>query len=126
MSNAALHSARAGRVASTDRDGTTQRWTVGTLTVATALLGAHLVLLVTATGLLAALWSGFLRNPVSLDLASVAAAVAPVLLVGWCTGLAASAVLGRMETLGARTAGILAGGVGGAVGTAVLTLTGLL
>ena len=126
MSHAALHSARPARTALTARVVTTQRWTVGVLALATVLLGAYLALLVTATWLLASAWGGLTDNTVSFDLLSVATDVAPVLLVGWCTGLAASAVLARGEALGARAAGITAGALGTVAGAAVLALTGLL
>ena len=66
------------------------------------------------------------RTSVSIDVLSVAADVAPALLVGWCTGLATSAALARGEALGARAAGIAAGALGTTAGAAVLALTGLL
>ena len=80
----------------------------------------------TATWLFASVWGGLTHDPVSFDLLAVAPDVAPVLLVGWCTGLAASAALARGETLGARTAGITAGALGTVAGAAVLALTGVL
>ena len=126
MSDAALHSARPARSALTARVVTTQRWTVGVLALATVLLGAHLALLVTASWFLASAWGGLTHTTVSFDLLSVATDVAPVLLVGWCTGLAASAALARGEALGARAAGLTAGALGGVAGAAVLALTGLL
>ena len=70
---------------------------------------------------------GLTDNAVSFDVLSVATDVAPVLLVGWCTGLAASAALSaRGEALGVRAAGITAGALGAVAGAAVLALTGLL
>jgi len=123
MSHAALHSARPVRGALTARVVTTQRWTIGVLALSTVLLCAYLVLLVTATWLFASAWSGLTHHPVSFDLLSVARDVAPVLLVGWCTGLAASAALARGEALGARAAGITAGVLGTVTGAAVLALT---
>ena len=50
----------------------------------------------------------------------------PALLVGWCTGMATSVVLARGDALGARMAGVTAGGVGVLAGALVLRLTGLL
>ncbi|HYN67224.1 MAG TPA: hypothetical protein VES93_10075 [Ornithinibacter sp.] len=126
MSHAALHSARPARSTHIDRVVTTQRWTIGVLALATLLLTGYLLLLVSTTWLLAATWSGLTRDAVSLDLVSIARDVLPVLLVGWCTGLAASAALGRGEALGARTAGILAGVVGAVAAAVVLSLTDLL
>lgn len=115
----------ATRASLTDRVETTQRWAIGVLAVATVLLGVYLALLVTATWLFASVWGGLTRDPVSVDLLSVVADVAPGLLVGWCTGLATSAVLGRGDALGARAAGIAAGALGATLGAAVLALTGL-
>ncbi len=126
MSHAALHAARPARSALTDRVVTTRRWTIAVLALATLLLAGYLVLLVSTTWLLAATWSGLTRDAVSVDLVPIARDVLPVLLVGWCTGLAASAALGRDGSLGARTAGILAGVVGAVAAAVVLALTGLL
>lgn len=125
MSHAALHSARPARSTDADRVVTTQRWTIGVLALATLLLTAYLILLVSTTWLLAAAWSGLTREALSPDLLSVAADVAPVLLAGWCTGLATSAALARGEALGARAAGLVAGAVGTTVGAALLMFTGL-
>ncbi len=125
MSHTALHSARPVRSALTARVVTTQRWTVGVLALSTVLLGAYLALLVTATWFFASVWGGLTRTTVSFDLLPLVADVAPVLLVGWCTGLAASAALTRGEALGARAAGITAGALGTAAGAAVLALAGL-
>ena len=66
------------------------------------------------------------RDSLEVDLSLVAADVAPGLLVGWCIGLAATAVLARGEAMGPRAAGLVAGVVGAAAGAAVLALTGIL
>ena len=126
MSHAALHPARPAHSRPHRPRRTTQRWTVGVLALATAAAGGYVALLVTATWLFASAWSGLTRDPVAVDVLPVAADVAPVLLVGWCTGLAASAVLARGEALGARTAGVTAGVRAPRPEHAVLALTGLL
>ena len=90
-----------------------QRWAVGVLAVATVLLLAYLALLV-AVALALRLGGGTPSPGRSAGRPSTSSAiladVAPSLLVGWCTGLAASAVLAGGEALGARTAGLAAGG----------------
>ena len=110
-----------------DRVRTTQRWAVSVLALATVVLLAWAVALVAASWLaVTAVAAVTSAGPVSFDLRSVAAGVAPVLLVGWCTGLACAAVLAGGEALGARAAGIVAGAVGSTAGVAVMALTGLL
>ena len=77
MSHATLHSARPARAAHTahaDSVGTTQRWAVAVLVVATAWL------LVRGWGDIVAVRSG------SLAPVAVLRHLAPALLVGWCTG----------------------------------------
>ena len=106
---------------------TTQRWAAGVLAASTVLLLAYAALLVAAAWLFASAWTVVTaRESVSVDALAIGADLAPALLVGWCTGLAAAAVLGRGEALGARTAGVAAGVLGTAAGGALLVLTGLL
>ena len=115
------------RVSSRDRVGTTRRWAVGVLALATVALAGYLVLLVVATALVATFVSGvFDLGPVGVDARSLVPSVATVLLVGWCTGLATSAAIAGGEVLGPRTAGLVAGGTGTVAGLAALALTGLL
>ncbi|HET6968463.1 MAG TPA: hypothetical protein VFI44_09310 [Ornithinibacter sp.] len=110
-----------------DRLRTTQRWAVSVLAVATAALLAWLAVLVAASWLaVAALTAVTSGGPVTVDLLAVVGDAAPVLLVGWCTGLATTATLARGEALGARTAGLVSGAVGSVAGGAVLALNGLL
>ena len=91
-----------------------------------ALLG-YVALLVVANWLFAVGWNAVTTGEsVSVDVLAIGADLAPALLVGWCTGLAAAAVLCRGEALGPRTAGLAAGALGTAVGAALLALTGLL
>lgn len=127
MSHAALHSARPAGSALTARVVTTQRWAVGVLAVSTLALIAYAALLVVASWLFAFGWNTVTAGEsVSVDVLAIGADLAPALLVGWCTGLAASAVLARGEALGARGAGIAAGALGTTAGAALLALTGLL
>ena len=112
------------RRAGTDAAVTTRRWAVGVLVVATTALALYLVALLAAVWLFAVAWGAVTSERASVDVLSVARDVAPALLVGWCTGLAASAVLARGEALGPRLAGVAAGALGTASGAAVLALTG--
>lgn len=112
------------RHARTDAAVTTRRWAVGVLAVATTVLAAYLMALVAAVWLFTVAWGAVTSQPASVDLLSVARDLAPTLLVGWCTGLAASAVLARGDALGPRLAGVAAGALGTASGAAVLALTG--
>lgn len=114
----------AARHAATDTVATTRRWAVAVLVLATVGLAAWVALLVAGAWLGAAAWSVLTGQPVSLDLVAVVRDVAPALLVGWCLGLAASAVLSRGEALDPRLAGVAAGALGTASGAAVLALTG--
>ena len=110
-----------------DRVRTTQRWAVSVLALATVALLVWAAVLVAASWLaVTAVAAVTSAGPVSFDLRSVTAGVAPVLLVGWCTGLACAAVLAGGEALGARAAGVVAGAVGSTAGVAVMALTGLL
>ena len=110
-----------------DPAATTQRWAVGVLVVSTLALLAYLALLVAASWLFAVGWNALTAGePVSVDVLAIGSDLAPALLVGWCTGLAASAVLARGEALGARTAGMVAGTLGTAAGAALLAVSGLL
>lgn len=104
-----------------------RRWTIAVLGAATVLLAAYVVLIALATWFFASAW-GSVRpdDAVALDLLALARPTLPVLLVGWCTGFAALAVVARGEGLGARTAGITSGLLGVAAGAAVLGLQGAL
>ena len=127
MSHAALHTDRPAQHARPDAATTTQRWAIGVLAVSTVLLLAYLALLVAGGWLLASGWNAITGgSPATVDVLAILADVAPSLLVGWCTGLAASAVLAGGEALGARTAGLAAGAIGTSAGAAVLALTGIL
>lgn len=102
-----------------------RRWTIAVLGAATALLAAYVVLIALAVWFFASAW-GVVRpdDAVALDLLALARPTLPVLLVGWCTGLAALAVVVRGEGLGSRTAGITSGLLGVVAGAAVLGLQG--
>jgi len=127
MSHAALQTDRPAQHARPGATTTTQRWAVGVLAVSTVLLLAYLALLVAGGWILASGWNVITGGqPATVDVLAILADVAPSLLVGWCTGLAASAVLAGGEALGARTAGLAAGAVGTTAGAAVLALTGIL
>ena len=96
------------------------------LAAATVVLLAYVVLLVAMAQLFAWAWNAVATaDAVSVDALAVGLDVAPVLLVGWCTGMAASAGLSEGDVLGARAAGLVAGVVGVLCGLAVLALTGL-
>ena len=111
----------------TARVRTTRRWAVGVLAVATAGLLAYLAAVLAAVWMFASAWDAVVgHGSGSIDALGLVVDVAPALLVGWCTGLAASAVLSRGEALGPRTAGVAAGLVGTVLGWAVLAMTGLL
>ena len=111
----------------TDRVRTTQRWAGYVLALATIVLVAYLAVLVVASWLVVAAFTAVTSGgPMTVDLPAVVAAGAPVLLVGWCSGLACAAALAGGDALGARTAGIVAGLVGSTAGAAVMALTGLL
>ena len=115
------------RAGGADRVRTTQRWTVASLVLATVVLLAYVAVLVTTAWLFVSAWDAVTaRETVSMDLLGVAQDLAPVLLVGWCTGFATSAALARGEALGPRTAGLVAGSTGAAAGAVVLALTNLL
>ena len=127
MSHAALQTDRPAQHARPGAPTTTQRWAVGVLAVSTVLLLAYLALLVAGGWMLASGWNVITGGqPATVDVLAILADVAPSLLVGWCTGLAASAVLAGGEALGAHTAGLAAGAVGTTAGAAVLALTGIL
>lgn len=113
----------AARHAATDAVATTRRWAVGVLAVATTLLLGGVALLLALGWFLMEAWTGEAHDRAA-DVLAVTRDLAPVLLVGWCTGLAAGAVLGRGEAMGPRLAGIAAGALGTASGAAVLALTG--
>lgn len=127
MSEAALHTDRPTRHVRLDAAATTQRWAIGVLALSSGLLLAYATLLVAPAWLFAVGWNVVTAgHAASVDALAVGADLAPALLVGWCTGLAASAALTRGPALGARTAGVAAGAVGTAAGAALLALTGLL
>lgn len=102
-------------------------WVVGTLSLATLALAGWLTLLA-LMGAMASAAMEVLRaeSPAVLDLTSLVTGSLPALLVGWCLGLAATAVLSRGETLGPRLTGITGALVGTVAGALVLRLTGLL
>jgi hypothetical protein len=109
-----------------ERARTTRRWAVAVLSLATVALLGYVVFLVAVVWVLASAWNDvFSIGGLSLDLLAVVRSVAPVLLVGWCTGLAACAALSRGEAMRPRTAGLAAGAVGTAAGAAVLALSNL-
>jgi hypothetical protein len=109
-----------------DRVVRVRRWTVGVLAASTAVLLAYVAFLALAMWMIASALSGpFGWGAVSVDWVDVARDVGPVLLVGWCTGMAASAVVVRWEALGARSAGLVAGSVGTAAGAVVVAVTDL-
>ena len=131
MSESALPAPR--HAADRDLDGdaervrTTQRWAVGVLTLSTVVLLAYVALSVAATWLAASVVTVVTARPAGpLDLTAVASAMAPGLLVGWCTGLATRAAVSRGEALGPRASGMASGLVGTVAGAAVLALGGLL
>lgn len=102
---------------------TARRWAVGVLAVATAALGAWLVVLHLGMLLVLRFVEVFLpgsgATPGVLPLVVDAL---PGLLAGWCTGFAALAVLVRAEAPGPRACGVAAGALGAVVGAAVLGL----
>lgn len=104
-----------------------RRWAVGVLVAGTLAAAAYLAAVLAAAWLIASAYGAVTasRSP-RLDVVAAAADFAPGLLVGWCTGLAAVAVLARGETLGHRAAGVTAGGVGVLAGALVLRVTGAL
>ncbi len=106
---------------------TARWWAVGVLSLGTLALAAWLVVLV-AAGAMAAFTIGILRpqTPVDLDVAGLVLASLPGLLVGWCVGLATTAVVSRGEALGPRTGGTVGALVGLVAGALVLRLSGLL
>ena len=114
----------AARHAGSDPATTTRRWAVGVLAAATTVLAAYVVALVAGIWLVAVAWSAVTSTEAVLDVGGIIRDMAPALLVGWCLGLAASAVLARGETLPPRLAGVTAGALGTASGAAVLALTG--
>lgn len=104
-----------------------QLWAAGVLWTASLALGGYLFLLAAAASV--AGWMVEVVRPGAvgpLDTSALVLDALPALLVGWCTGMAASVVLARGEALGARMAGVTAGGVGVLAGALVLRLTGLL
>lgn len=110
-----------------DRLPTVQRWAAAVLVLATVGLAVYVALAATAVWLVGSVIDVVTGGgSASLDALAVARHVAPVLLVGWCTGMATAVGLAPGRALGARAAGLLAGSVGTAAGLVVLLLTGLL
>lgn len=104
-----------------------RRWTVGVLVAGTLAAAAYLAAVLAAVWLIASAYGAITAGgSARLDVAAAAADLAPGLLVGWCTGLAAVSVLARGEALGPRAAGVTAGGLGVLAGALVLRLTGVL
>ena len=105
---------------------TAQRWAAGVLALATLVLLGYLALVAAAAGLAA--WAlGVVRPGAgSLDLSGLVVDSLPALLVGWCTALAATTVLARGESTGARLAGVTSAAVGIVLGALVLNVSGLL
>ena len=109
-----------------DRMVRVRRWTVGVLAVSTTALLAYVAFLALVMWMVASALSGpFGWGAVTVDWGDVARDVAPVLLVAWCTGMAAGAVAVGSESLGARSAGLVAGSVGTAAGVVVVAFTDL-
>jgi len=108
-----------------ERARTTRRWAAGVLAFATTALLSYVAVLMWAAWLLVSVFGGS-EAAASFDLLSIGSDFAPALLVGWCTGLATSAVVAGGEALGARTAGTVAGLLGVAAGAGMLALADLL
>lgn len=106
---------------------TARRWAVGVLGLASAALAGWLALLVVAASMVG--WALEVVRPGSvpggLNPTGLLADALPGLLVGWCSGLAATATLARGDALGPRTHGVLGAGLGVLAGALVLRLTGL-
>lgn len=112
------------QIADAGRAGVVMGWARGTLTVATA---AVLVLIVARVALgrsiVDALNVTGQVEPFSSEVAGFTAAVLPGMLVAWCLGFAVAATSVGATWLGARVAGILAGALGIAAGTALFVLS---
>ncbi len=103
---------------------TSQRWASGVLALATLVLLGYLALVAAAAGLAA--WAlGVRPDAGSLDLSGLVVDSLPALLVGWCTALAATTVLARGESMGARLAGVTSAAVGIVLSALVLKVSGL-
>jgi hypothetical protein len=111
-------------VAGAGRAGEVMGWARGALAVGT---GAVLVLIVARVAfgrsLLGILTTSGPDQGFASEVAGFAGDVLPGLLVAWCLGFAVAATAVRATWLGARVAGILAGGVGVAAGTALFVLS---
>lgn len=99
------------------RLGTARRWMVGALAVATLALFVVVLRFLSAFGVL-----DDLTPSGALDVAGL---VLPGLLVGWCTGFAALALLLGDDLVRPRTVGLLAAFVGCVLGAALLPLGGI-
>lgn len=112
------------QIADAGRVGIVMGWARGTLTVATA---AVLLLIVTRVAfgrsLLGILTTSGPDQGFASEVAGFAGDVLPGLLVAWCLGFAVAATAVRATWLGARVAGILAGVLGIAAGTALVVLS---
>ena len=102
-----------------------RRWAVAVLSLGTAglaawaattMLGAWIVLagVRTVTG----------STLAEVDPTGLVSSFLPVLLAGWCVGLAAAAALSRGRAVPAEVVGASAGGVGVLAGMLVLVVTG--
>lgn len=99
------------------RLGTARRWMVGALAVATLALLAVVLWFLEGFGVLDDLTPSGV-----LDLAGM---VLPGVLVGWCTGFAALALLAGDDLVRPRAVGLLAAFVGCVLGAALLPLAGV-
>ena len=111
-------------IADAGRVGAVMGWARGTLAVGTAVV---LVLIVARVAfgrsLLGILTTSGPDQGFASEVAGFTAAVLPGLLVAWCLGFALAATSVGATWLGARVAGILAGGLGVAAGTALFLLS---
>ena len=112
------------QIADAGRAAIVMGWARGTLTVATtAVLVLVMARVELGRSLFGALKLSGQPGAFASEFAEFTAAGLPGLLVAWCLGFAAAATAVRAPWLGARVAGILAGGVGLAAGTALFLLS---
>jgi len=111
-------------IADAGRAGEVMGWARAALTVGTAVV---LVLIVARVAfgrsLLGILTTSGPDQGFVSEVAGFAGDVLPGLLVAWCLGFAVAATAVRATWLGARVAGILAGVLGMAAGTALLVVS---
>jgi len=126
VTRASLRAPRAGSPV-LGTSGSVTRWATGVLAAATTALLLYLAALVLMGWFTVAVLA-VLRPSTSpsLDVAGLVADTAPALLVGWCVGRAAAAVLEPGESMPPAAAGVVAGLLGTGAGAVVLALTGLL